>query len=213
MGQYFKLINYDKKQRYNPADVSFAMKWYGFTRGFANSIATIDLLSHDWQGDHIAIIGDYENEKEYSGDHMKDIPENEIRSLIERNINVKFEKSPYGWYELPDRDDIVYSGYKSDKEYLLINYDKKEYIDFNDFPGQKGTYHELINTSHSTGAYFTICYLLSSSFSYANRYDSWSSDRVGIIVENVSITSSMKNITKDVLKEPEISAFYEDEEW
>lgn len=214
MGQYFKLINYDKQQRYNPSDTTFAIKWYGFTRDFANSVATIDLLTHDWEGDRVAIIGDYENEQDYLDDDFQDISGDHIRKIVERNINVSFEKSQHGWYSLPESCNATYIGNDTNDEYVFVNYDKHEFMRFDGFDMQGNTYQDIINTSYTTGAYFTICHLLSSNFSYGNSYDSWSGNKVGIITINDTMLSFMNDITKDVLQEPDISEFYlDDDAW
>lgn len=215
MGQYFKLVNYDKKQRYNPSDTTFAIKWYGFSRNFTNSVAMINLLVHEWNGDRIAIVGDYGNEHDYAGDHLQDIPGDEARYIVERNIDKKFVRSEHGWYELPESlSPPRYSGFNSVNEYVFGNYDKKQYMRFDAFPDQGSTYRDLINDAHSTGAYFAMCNLLVPDFSYGSEYDSWSGDRVGIILKNGKNAVDMKDITEDILQEPEIASFYyEEDEW
>ena len=209
MSQYFKLINYDKKERFCPSHATGAIKEWGFSRNFENSVAVIELLTHKWNGDSVSIVGDY-SDSVYEDENYHDLTQEETLSLIEKNIDREFIRGGI-FAELPE-DDLVEPHYVGDDiydDYFFVNFDAKQIIDFGKFPGQYSTFKDLINNSYTTGAYCALCYVL---FEFNDWGYSWSKNRVGIIHKNSDFfaRNNVHDITQDILEEIKNEGFYDD---
>lgn len=113
MGQYYKIVNIDKKEYINPHDfgdgaklMSFALSSMGVMSGLAILLADgngngggdlytdgLDQFNWDivgrWAGDRIVIAGDYaENGSHVQKDHVKGIVDTDGHKVSEHTINL-----------------------------------------------------------------------------------------------------------------------------
>ena len=60
MGQYYRIVNIDKKEVMRPFDFGNGMKLmeWSYTRNYM-ILALMNLLSDEWYGDRVYVIGDY----------------------------------------------------------------------------------------------------------------------------------------------------------
>lgn len=212
MGQYFAVINYDKKVKYDPIKVTPAVKWESFVRSCVNSIALIDLLTYDWCGDRVAVIGDYSDIDDYCDKSYNNMSGFDAKSIIERNIDLQFVHNMENYYVLDDMDCELlpqYTGFDNTRRYMFVNFNKEAYLRFDAFAWQDDTYKDLINVAHSTGAFYAMCHLIRNVKDVDNPALSWKGDHVGIVEKKNEIIDGMVDVSDLVLNQNSLASFDE----
>lgn len=131
MGQYFKIINVDKKQQLKPNDFSNFRKLMEFSyEGNLYIMALYKLLETKWKGDRVYLTGDYDDE---INDYHKDSCYYETYQKLEKEFKTE------SLYDLSDKWKALKE--KNMEEMLLKNYYKriyntetKQYIDLTNLP-------------------------------------------------------------------------------
>lgn len=67
MGQYHNVINIDKQMQYNPRSLGCGMKLLEQGNDLASTTALALLLSQGWNGERVALVGDYVEKNDLSG--------------------------------------------------------------------------------------------------------------------------------------------------
>ena len=137
MGQYFKVINFDKKQYLDPSSFMKLMEW---SYNANDLILNLEKkLATEWKGDRVYVVGDYALSSDREGCYDYEL----LKQLeLENGIYGRFEE--YDGHEYPK---TLYSsleelGYKkiplenvNEKEYRYIyNHKRQEYIDLEHCP-------------------------------------------------------------------------------
>lgn len=136
MGQYYKIVNFDKKEVLYSWDYDCGSKLMEFSyigddlgsNGFVGAL--INLLQTDWKGDRVLVVGDYSN-VDYANE---DLPE-----------KADFISSLYAEFSLDENESFYLcdeelnfkklSGVESKKATrYLINNKAKEYVDLKNLP-------------------------------------------------------------------------------
>lgn len=151
MGQYYKIVNFDKREFLYSWDYDCGSKLMEFSyigddlssNGFVGAL--INLLQTDWKGDRVLVVGDYSN-VDYANE---DLPE-----------KADFISSLYGEFGL-DEDKSFYfcdeelgfkkiSGVESKKATrYLVNNKTKEYVDLKNLPIE-WSYEDESGTSYTS---------------------------------------------------------------
>ena len=122
MGQYYKVVNVDKKEVLEPHDFNEGMKLMEHAY-HGNSLvnAFFRLMETDWDGDRVVWAGDY-GEGEFDVYNETDVPPSDL----------EFLKTPLK-EDLELDDEVEYSFEELVEErwgdYVFVNYDKKEYVE------------------------------------------------------------------------------------
>ena len=104
MGQYFKLINLDKKEYVSPYDIDGVGKLWEWMANINECGVITLLLSERWAGDRVALVGDYDESKLY------DIASTEYKNVSKDAGN-------------------LYKNYKQNKQTIYaVNKSANEYI-------------------------------------------------------------------------------------
>lgn len=152
MGQYYKIVNFDKKEVLYSWDYDCGSKLMEFSyigddlgsNGFVGAL--INLLQTDWKGDRVLVVGDYSN-VDYANENL---PE-----------KADFISSLYGEFGLDENKSFYFcdeelgfkkvSGVEPKKaRRYLVNKKTKEYVDLTDIPiewsyeDDEGTYYTSI---------------------------------------------------------------------
>lgn len=131
MGQYFKIINVDKKEQIKPNDFDNLRKLMEFSyEGNEFVTALYQLLETSWKGDRVYVTGDYDDEiniygkdKSYYDTYLQLEKEFEAESLYHLSDN---------WKRLQKKD---IKNTSKDKDYIRIyNKETKEYINLKTLP-------------------------------------------------------------------------------
>lgn len=140
MGQYFKVVNLDKREYLQS---SGGVKLMEFSWE-ANPVCTTlkDLLSSSWKGDHVYLVGDYYDEDEVAFSHIKNVIHNNSK-LKEFSDDISIDELKEHWsfpdgltieavenarsnvYGLPFT--MVECAQSPIKDYVAYNHTKKEY--------------------------------------------------------------------------------------
>lgn len=152
MGQYYKIVNFDKREFLYSWDYDCGSKLMEFSyivddlssNGFVGAL--INLLQTDWKGDRVLVVGDYSN-VDYANE---DLPEKaDFISSLYAEFNLDENKSFYLCDEELNFKKVSEIEPKIARRYL-INNKTREYVDLKDLPiewsdeDEKGTYYTSI---------------------------------------------------------------------
>lgn len=130
MGQYYVIVNLDKKEMINPLNYGNGLKLTEWAFSNANTVKLfMSLMLTSWRGDRVYITGDYaapgEDSNGNAGEVWKRAYDEAIKDLNEKNL---FECS-YNCENALLTEDIT------EKEYHYIyNHARKEYINLDNCP-------------------------------------------------------------------------------
>lgn len=135
MGQYYKVVNVDKKEKLLPWDFSNGAKLMEWSYGKNHLVlAMLNLLAGKWKGDRVFVVGDYaEDDDEFEPCYET------LRDLIDElgirdETKDEYPVSVYGYasdnFENKSAEcDTVDYGYR-----YIYNHDLKQYIDLRKCP-------------------------------------------------------------------------------
>lgn len=117
MGQYFKAMNFDKKETCYPTSSLKLMEWSYQGDKYLQSI--IALINDKWKGDRVLVVGDYVNEW-YEHDKFKDI----FKTIKNENKNIPTDNI----YKY-DYKSVTSNPKKKTIQRYIYNHELKQYID------------------------------------------------------------------------------------
>lgn len=141
MGQYFKIVNVDKKLYISPWDMDNGAKLMEWAyRGNAMVTALLNLLSNEWKGDRVYVVGDYAE-----ADNPEEPCYKAIKALEEEwGLPKKGDvESVYGYA------DVNFSNVSllADREYhglrYIYNHKTKQFVDMEKCPVEEVWYNEI----------------------------------------------------------------------
>ncbi len=203
MGQYYKFINIDKKQRCDRNEGLLKLLEHSYLAN-EHCIDILSLLSNEWKGDRVIHVGDYAKGNDNT-------TTSKLIANIENENNLK--TSVYGWSE---KFIDIKPKSMNDKIRYVYNLEKKEYIDLFKQPVQWFCYDKnkimfakinsfalLISCGNEQGGgdYFGVNKKfvgywagdkLLSSESLLNEYSSFQ-ERKTIFDENLYLNKRIKN--------------------
>ena len=202
MGQYYKFINIDKKEKCDKNKFPLKLTEHSYVgNGYCNDILT--LLSNKWKGDRVIHVGDY-------ADMNDETTTQEVAKKIITSNNLK--TSIYNWGDTFDNL-IVES---NNKIRYVYNHSKKEYIDLYNQPIQWCDYdnNKIYFSKFNSFALLTACGngLGGGDYTTVNfkSVGSWAGDKFESSVsfvndyktykENKTIFNEMLNLPKSVQK-------------
>ena len=140
VGQYYRFLNLDKKQRCEKNRYGWKLTEHSYV-GDEYCTDIISLLSNEWKGDRIIHVGDFA---------MSNDSTNTAGLIVKLNKEFKQQRSFYKFGK--SFDNVEPSNYNKKIRYVY-NLDKKEYLDL---------FHQpIINVSHD---FVDVEYLKFSSF-------------------------------------------------
>ena len=137
MGQYYKVINFDKKQYLDPSSFRKLMEWSYNANDLVLNLEK--KLATEWKGDRVFVVGDYALSSDREGCYDYEL----LRQLeMENGIYGKFETYNGNEYPKTLYSSLEELGYKeiplenvNEKEYRYIyNHKRQEYIDLEHCP-------------------------------------------------------------------------------
>ena len=166
MGQYHKIMNFDKKEVLEPPGFRKLMEWSYQENEYMLQLE--HLIKTSWKGDRVLVIGDYADdfyEDMYSSDVLKDL-RNENKSYNLNNI-----------YDYPYKE-VSNSSFYSNQlpSRYIYNDSMKEYIDLKKQPIQWVGYDENLNLIegrkiHPLSLVLSCCNGAGGGDYYANNMD------------------------------------------
>lgn len=131
MGQYYKVVNIDKKAHFSPHDTGNGLKLMEWSYvGTYTTNALCQLLYGSWRGDRVYVVGDYAG-----SDDQQAFSENYVEVLKNLEAEFPFMKEEGGLYSYagtmwagisPDTKDVPFA--------FLSNSKEMTYIDLRDLP-------------------------------------------------------------------------------
>lgn len=140
MGQYFKFINFDKKEQVSPYDYDNLAKVMEHSyQGNAFIYAVEQLMKTAWKGDRVLYVGDYVDEYYDNSEYGKTLKE-----LVQ-------ETDTYVLYQVPFKEiKNVEIPQEPIATRYIVNHNTKEYIDLKDQPIQYMYHDSNSNILYST---------------------------------------------------------------
>lgn len=133
MGQYYKVINIDKKEYMRPNSGLKLMEWsYNLNPLILNLMKK---LANDWKGDRVFIVGDYA----ISQDRENDSYDYSILEQIEKELGI-YKKKENGYYislyhyAEDNFKEIQLEKIETEEYKYIYNHNKKEYINLDHCP-------------------------------------------------------------------------------
>lgn len=133
MGQYYKVINIDKKQYMRPEMGLKLMEW-----SYSKNLMVLNImkkLANEWKGDRVFVVGDYA----ISQDRERNSYDYSVLEQIERELGI-YKKKENGYYmslyHYADENfkEIPLEKLKREQYKYIYNHNKKEYIDLEHCP-------------------------------------------------------------------------------
>lgn len=133
MGQYYKIINIDKKQYMRPEMGLKLMEW-----SYNKNLLVLNLmkkLANEWKGDRVFVVGDYA----ISQDRQRNSYDYSVLEEIERELGI-YKKKERGYFislyhYVEDKfEEIPLEKIKKEEYKYIYNHNKKEYIDLEHCP-------------------------------------------------------------------------------
>ena len=116
MGQYYKFINLDKKERCDRNEFPLKLTEHSYVgNDYCNDI--LSLLSNEWKGDRVIHVGDYASYNDPS-----------ITSHLISKLNREFNQTD-SFYSYGDSFKDIAPNKVNNKIRYVYNLDKKEYLD------------------------------------------------------------------------------------
>lgn len=216
MGQYYKFINLDKKQKCERNRGFLKLTEHSYLQNYY-CMDVLSLMLDEWKGDKIIHVGDYAQGNDGT-------TTSKIIDKIERENNL--EESVYHWGE--SFEDIKPKRMKENINYVY-NLDKKEYVNLNKQPIQWFCYenNELFYAKFNAFVFLISCGNEQGGGDYyynnKNKVGSWAGDR---FVSSHSLLKEyenykevnyifnecipIKNRIKNIKDKTEKSIFYEE---
>lgn len=206
MGQYYKVINIDKKEYMRP-DMGLKLMEWSYNRNLM-VLNLLKKLANEWKGDRVFVVGDYA----ISQDRKKNSYDYSVLEKIEKELGI-YKKEENGYfkslYDYADNNfkEIPLEKLKDEQYKYIYNHNKKEYIDLEHCP--------LAWLYKEKDKYYTVRVApISLALALGNGMgggDYWGNNEelVGMYindVQNLEITKEPLNVEYEELR-PE---FYED---
>lgn len=225
MGQAFMAVNFDKKEKLNPHDYDNGYKLMEFSYQGNNFVGALEeLMSNDWKGDRVLVIGDYINEvynNRYNSTEARIEPYSEMLEKLAEEFGIKDACQEVGLareqyaYDLYDYADDNFKGINLDVERIVLPYryvynlETETYYDLKDQPVQWSGYDKKTGEIYGTKIHplpLALCCGNGSGGSYfginENRVGEWALTSQSICISNEPISeySHFEKIT-DVFDE------------
>lgn len=143
MGQYYRIINADKKESFSPWDFDSGAKLMEFGYNGTSVIkALTSLLMGEWKGDRVYIVGDYADTSDMSECWAKTYEK--LYDEMEADFAPTEEDMKYGWsvYSMADKWDFPEYIEEDIKPRYIYNHDTEQYIDLEHCPIEWTRYYE-----------------------------------------------------------------------
>lgn len=170
MGQYFKFINFDKKEILSPYDYDNLAKVMEHSyQGNKFMSAVEKLLKTEWKGDRVLYIGDYVDEY-YNDPKVKDTLKELLDETKPSSNNLYFLEYPSKKIEI-SKEELISTRY-------LYNHQTKEYVDLKEQPIQWSGYDKEDNCIYGAKIH-PLSILLCASNGSGGSYYGTNMDYVG----------------------------------
>ena len=140
MGQYYKIVNVDKKQIMVPWDYDCGAKLMEWSYSGCRFVLTLlNLLKKEWKGDRVYVVGDYADYDELNGDEeIWQEAYNKAHDEIAQGYTPRPEDKDYPptIYSMTEEWDIVPEQFEhnSSDVRFIYNHALQEYIDLDHCP-------------------------------------------------------------------------------
>lgn len=191
MGQYYDLINFDKKAILTLADKSLSkLQEFYYSKEFQNAL--INLLANDWKGDTVILLGDYADQAQEGTPIYKSV----------QNIRAKYglSGSVQDWPEdltkkkgFYDSESIEMSGHSEQMQRYryLYNHALKQFIDVEKYP---------VNDK-SSSAPFLLLIALGNGYGMGDITEVTDEEQIGAWVDTISSVTVEQEILQGNYKE------------